>query len=108
MNDNNKCPENRHAIDIGAWENEGGSPDRDDMEHHFGRRIEPDRSWTIYHVFTGVPADMPSRLMVGLSETDATSTMICLNERNMKRRHAASLQQAVAAALTVKGIQPSC
>jgi hypothetical protein len=30
MNDNNhKCRENRDAVKIGIWENEGGSPDRD-------------------------------------------------------------------------------
>ncbi len=48
MNDNNdRCRENRDALDIGVWENEGGALDRSSMHHHYGRRIEPDGSWTI-------------------------------------------------------------
>ena len=77
MNDtNHKCRENRDAVDISIWENEGGALDRCDMNHHYGRRIEPDGSWTVYHVFTGAPADMGSRSMAGLSKTDATTRVI--------------------------------
>jgi hypothetical protein len=97
MNDNNdKCCDSRDALDISVWENEGGALDRSNMHHHYGRRIEPDGSWTVYHVFTGVPADMGSRPMAGLGETDATSTMIILNAHNAKRRKAASLAQTFA------------
>ena len=97
MNDNNdECRENRGAFDINIWENEGGALDRCDMNHHYGRRIEPDGSWTIYHVFTGAPADMGSLPMAGLSKTDATARMIILNAHNAKRRKAASLQQTFA------------
>ena len=97
MNDNNdRCRENRDAVDISVWENEGGALDRSNMNHHYGRRIEPDGSWTIYHVFTGAPADMGSRPMTGLGETDATTTMIILNAHNAQRRKAASLQQTFA------------
>ena len=75
MNDNNdKCRENRDAVDISIWENEGGALDRCDMNHHYGRRIEPDGSWTIYHVFTGAPAELEGWSMAGLGETDATAT----------------------------------
>ena len=97
MNDNkDKCHENRAAVDLSVWENEGGASDRHDMNHHYDRRIELDGSWTIYHVFTGAPADMGSRTMAGLGETDATSTMIILNAHNAKRRKAASLQPTFA------------
>ena len=97
MNDNNdKCCDNSDALDIGVWENEGGALDRSNMNNHYGRRIEPDGSWTIYHVFTGVPADMGSRPMTGLGETNATITMIILNAHNAQRRKAASLQQTFA------------
>jgi hypothetical protein len=79
MNDNkDKCHENRDAVDISVWENEGGALDRSNISHLYGRRIEPDGSWTIYHVFTGAPADVGSRPMAGLGETDATTTMIIL------------------------------
>ena len=47
------------------WENEGGavapykeSPAIEDQvrdSEHYGRRVEADGTWTIYHVFTGVP-----------------------------------------------------
>jgi hypothetical protein len=97
MNDNNdKYHQTRDAVDVSVWENEGGASDRHDTNHHYGRRIEPDGSWTIYHVFTGVPAEMGSRPMAGLDETDATTTMIILNAHNAKRRKAASLQQTFA------------
>jgi hypothetical protein len=97
MNDSNdKCRENHDAVDISIWENEGGAVDRYDMNHHYGRRIEPDGSWTIYHVFTGAPADMGSRPTAGLSKTEATTRMIILNARNAKRRKAASMKQTFA------------
>ena len=49
-----------NALAIDIWENEGGAPGRDSMDHQYGRRIETDRSWTVYHVFTGVPALSPA------------------------------------------------
>jgi len=42
------------------------------MSHDYGRRVEVNTSWTIYHVFTGRPAEIGARPMVGLSEFDAT------------------------------------
>lgn len=75
-----------NAIALGAWENEGGSPGRDSMDHQYGRRIEADRSWTVYHVFTGVPAHAGGQTMIGLSRSDATSGMVSLNRRNERRR----------------------
>lgn len=50
----------------------------------YGRRVEADRTWTVYHVFTGVPAGTGSGAMTGLSRSDATDRMISLN------RHLAS------------------
>lgn len=82
-NDNER---RRNALAIDIWENEGGAPGRDSMDHQYGRRIEADRSWTIYHVFTGVPARINGGAMIGLSRSDATSGMTCLNLRNFGRR----------------------
>ena len=64
---------------MSTWENEGGALARDDMSHYFGRRVEPDKSWTVYHVFSGAPAELEGWSMAGLGETEATSTMIFLN-----------------------------
>ena len=71
---------------IGTWENEGGAPGRDSMDHHYGRRIETDRSWSVYHVFTGDTAHAGGRPMTGLSRSDATGRMIALNLHNEGRR----------------------
>ena len=88
MNANEKTgiPDDPSDVAIGVWENEGGSLARAEMNGHYGRRVEPNRSWTIYHVFTGVPATMGNRSMVGLTETDATATMMRLNKHNLERR----------------------
>ena len=89
MSDNAyKCHQTHDAVDISVWENEGGALDRSNMNHHYGRRREPDKSWTIYHVFTGTPAEVSGRPMIGLSERAATTTMILLNIRNTERRSA--------------------
>lgn len=68
------------VIDI--WENEGGAHRHDYIGHHYGRRVEADRSWTVYHVFTGVPANIGGNAMIGLSRTAATDGMVSLNRRN--------------------------
>lgn len=78
----------RDVVDISVWENEGGAVARHSMYNNYGRRVEADGSWTIYHVFSGVPAVLESRLMTRLCETEATTTMIHLNARNAHRRKA--------------------
>jgi hypothetical protein len=70
---------------IAVWENEGGAPGRNFTGHQYGRRIEPDSSWSIYHVFTGVPAVIEGCTMTGLSRWQATMGMMALN-RNDKGR----------------------
>lgn len=59
----------------------------DRRDRQYGRRVEEDRSWTVYHVFTGIPADGGSAAMTGLSRADATHMMMSLNRR-ATRRHA--------------------
>jgi hypothetical protein len=54
----------------------------DDLNDFYGRRVEADRSWTVYHVFTGVPASLDGRAMVGLGRAAATDRMLDLNRRN--------------------------
>jgi hypothetical protein len=45
-----------------------------------------DRSWTIYHVFTGVPVRVDGSALTDLSRSAATEGMLSLNLRNVKRR----------------------
>lgn len=82
----NDVQRRQDAAAICIWENEGGAPSRDGIHHQFGRRIEPDRSWTVYHVFTGIPAHVGGQMMTGLTRSDATDGMMSLNLRNTGRR----------------------
>jgi hypothetical protein len=76
----------RNTTAIAIWENEGGAPSRDLTEHQYGRRVEIDRSWTVYHVFTGVAARVGNDDLIGLSRSQATSRMMSLNLRNAECR----------------------
>ena len=85
MNDRiNDSQRRRDAAAIGIWDNEGGAPCS--IEHQVGRRIEADRSWTVYHVFTGIPVDVDGQALTGLTRSDATSGMMSLNLRSTGRR----------------------
>ena len=55
-------------------------------DHVYGRRVEADRSWTVYHVFTGIPARTGSGAMTGLSRIDATDRMMSLNRHSISHR----------------------
>lgn len=57
-------------------------------DHQYGRRIESDRSWTVYHVFTGVPADSNAGATTGLNRAEATKRMMSLNRRTEERTFA--------------------
>jgi hypothetical protein len=81
----------RNTTAIAIWENEGGAPGRDLTEHLYGRRVEADRSWTVYHVFTGVTARVGDDDLIGLSRSQATSRMMSLNLRNAERKQRISL-----------------
>lgn len=89
MNAPNSYPEQtRKTADfaIDRWENEGGAHGHDSQDLHYGRRVEADRSWTVYHVFTGVPARIDGNTMIGLTQRVATDGMLSLNRRNEARR----------------------
>lgn len=87
MSTRNKNTElRRHAIAIDIWQNEGGAFASDTPDDEYGRRIEGDRSWTVYHVYTGVPACIGGRALTGLSRLQATGSMLSLNEHNSVRR----------------------
>ncbi len=89
----------RQAAGSRVGEGAGVASGRDAAGHQYGRRIEAERFRTVYHVFTGVPADAEDRSMTGLSRSDATESMLSLNHRHGGSRKA----QATPAA----GFRPS-
>jgi hypothetical protein len=102
MNDNKKNRVGRSVLAIGVWENEGGAHAPDSMDCHYGRRIESDRSWTVYHVFTGVPARIDGRSMTGLSRREATDNMLSINQSNVARRTQRSRLRLVSSPMEVR------
>lgn len=71
---------------IDRWETEGGAHGHEALDLHYGRRVEADQSWTVYDVFTGVPARIDGSTMIGLTQGVATDSMLSLNHRNEARR----------------------
>ncbi len=69
---------------------------RDGSDHQYGRRIEADRSWTVYHVFSGIPADADAGATTGLNHAEATDMMISLNRRDDGRESGCSAPKRVA------------
>ncbi|MDX8440632.1 hypothetical protein [Mesorhizobium australafricanum] len=61
---------------------EGEASGQRRVDDLYGRRVEPDGTWSIYHVFTGVPAVVRGHCMTGMSRSDATRRMLSLNRRN--------------------------
>lgn len=69
--------------------------DHNHADHQYGRRIETDRSWTVYHVFTGVPADANAGATTGLNRAEATDRMMSLNRHIEERTaHRSAIPQA--------------
>ena len=75
--------EHRATADIGG----NAGPHGELPGEVYGRRIEADRSWTVYHAFTGVPVVVDGGAMVGLALQTATERMIALNRVAHRRRH---------------------
>ena len=91
MNNVKNSESGRRALAIPIWENEGGALPVGAIDHHYGRRVEMDRSWTVYHVFTGAPAHIEGVAMSGLTRSSATSMMLSLNRRNVLLRRERNL-----------------
>ena len=91
--DGNETELDRRALAISVWENEGGAQASNTPDDQFGRRVEMNRSWTIYHVFTGVPARVDGLALTNLSRSAATDGMLSLNRRNVKRQKERNTRQ---------------
>jgi len=72
------------AIEI--WENEGGTLGPAVADPFYGRRVEADKSWAVYHAFTGEAARIGGETMTGLSRSQATDRMMSLNHLNVVPR----------------------
>ena len=102
--DSNETELAPRALAISVWENEGGARAPDTLDGQFGRRVEMDRSWTIYHVFTGIPARVDGSALTDLSRSAATDGMLSLNLRNVKRRKDRNTRPR----LSSKPLRPAC
>jgi hypothetical protein len=77
---------------------ESSASGRDFRDRQYGRRVEADRSWTVYHVFSGIPAHVDGAVMIGLTRADATRSMLALNLRNTRRQSEWSAERPFARA----------
>lgn len=66
----------------GGHDSEASAACRDMRDRQYGRRVERDGSWSIYHVFTGAPAEIRGLPTTGLTRGRATEGMLLLNRRN--------------------------
>ena len=82
----------------GARTLESGAQARDFKERQYGRRVEADRSWTVYHVFSGIPAYVDGAAMIGLTRAAATQSMLALNLCNTRRQSEWSVERPFASA----------
>jgi len=97
MNSHNKAIELKHRdLPVKVWEDSNRTPDSVSFDYDYGRRIESDRSWTVYHVFTGVVARIDGVTMTGMSCSDATGMMLSLNRRNVLFRRTRTLLRRAA------------
>lgn len=64
---------------LAVWDNEGGAPPKPGLFYRYGKRLEPDQTWTIYHVFTGRPAQIGVMKLAGLTRARAARKLHSLN-----------------------------
>ena len=102
--DSHETEPDRRALAISVWENEGGARAPDTPDGQFGRRVEMDRSWTIYYVFPGIPARVDGSALSDLSRSAATDGMLSLNLRNVNRRKDRNTRPRLA----LKPFRPAC
>ncbi len=97
----NEPSENPDAYYLNAREREGPTLNYENIHSHYGCRIEPDKSWKIYHVFSGVPANIGGRKMTELGEKEATARMLSLNASNSQKRKSAKWRRPLPACPTM-------
>ena len=59
------------------------------MANRYTLRMELPQSWSIIDVFTGQPAVVRQKVMVGMSPRDAEDMVVQMNVRDVRRRERA-------------------
>lgn len=59
------------------------------MANRYTLRMELPQSWSIIDVFTGQPAVVRQKAMVGMSPRDAEDMVVQMNVRDVRRRERA-------------------
>lgn len=59
------------------------------MANRYALRMDLPQSWAIIDVFTGQPAEIRQRLMVGMNPREAEDMVVQMNVRDIKRRERA-------------------
>ncbi|RWO69947.1 MAG: hypothetical protein EOS17_12670 [Mesorhizobium sp.] len=59
------------------------------MANRYTVRMELPQSWSIIHVFTGQPAVVRQKVMVGMGPREAEDMVVQMNVRDVKRRERA-------------------
>ncbi len=59
---------------------------RDHLTNRYSTRIEPDGTWTIFDLFTGLPADYYGRPTTLMDEDNSRSLCIVMNALDKQRR----------------------
>ena len=59
------------------------------MANRYTLRMELPQSWTIIDVFTGQPAVVRQKVLVGISPREAEDMVVQMNVRDVKRRERA-------------------
>lgn len=75
----------RYALAVGVWENEGGAPASDMLDHQYGGKVETDRSRALHHVFTSVGAPVGGGTMTTLCRSDTTDRLLSPDQHAYRR-----------------------
>jgi len=56
------------------------------MANRYALRMERPNSWTVFDIFTGQPAEVERKVMVGIKTRRAEKLVVELNIQDIKRR----------------------
>lgn len=59
------------------------------MANRYALRMELPQSWSIIDVFTGQPAEVRQKVMVGMGPREAEDMVVQMNVRDVRRRERA-------------------
>ena len=93
--DNPRTNVSKHVLQRVPNEQQPAENSHDPHDSGFGRRVESDQSWSVYHVFTGEPAQIEGQATEGLNRRQATEQMVSLNEGIVQRRRTRKSDKAV-------------